>query len=205
MLSSDAAKIISQHRADSIVITTMTTIFTFADAYPSPLNIRCAPLMGGASSIGLGVALAVPERHVMILDGDGSLLMQLGSLATIAGARPRNLIHFVFENRVLYEGGGRIPIAGAPAVDFPRMAEAAGYPVTCSFESAEKLDRALPTVLDTAGPVFVRLSIDIPATPRWSNTNPHGELPDWWFRQLGDDSNRVRESLSRGPQAGSAA
>ena len=56
--------------------------------------------MGSASSIGLGIALAQPNKKVIVMDGDGSLLMQLGSLVTIAGAAPENLYHFVFENGV---------------------------------------------------------------------------------------------------------
>lgn len=84
------------------MVCTMTTIVTFPEMSPESLNIRVAPLMGGASSIGLGIALARPDQGVMVLDGDGSLVMQLGTLLTIAKAAPKNLLHFVFNNRVLY-------------------------------------------------------------------------------------------------------
>ena len=63
--------------------------------------------MGGASSLGLGLALARPDRRVIVFDGDGSLLMQLGSLATIAGAAPRNLVHFLFKNGVYHTSGAQ--------------------------------------------------------------------------------------------------
>ena len=67
--------------------------------------------MGSASTIGLGIALAQPQRKVIVVDGDGSLLMQLGSLVTIAGAAPANFFHFVFENGV-YETSGVAAVAG---------------------------------------------------------------------------------------------
>lgn len=196
MLSSEAAKAIARHREGCVVVATMTTIFTFAQEYPDPLNVRCAPLMGGASSIGLGIALARPDTKVIVLDGDGSLLMQLGSLATIASAAPRNLYHVLFENRVLYEGGGRLPTSAGTAFDFEGMARAAGYRIALSFDDAESLDNSLPALLESSGPVFVRLSIDVPPTPGWSNENPQGELPDWWFRQMGDDAELVRATLA---------
>jgi phosphonopyruvate decarboxylase len=195
MLSSEAASVIAAHRHDAVVVATMTTIFTFAQEHPNPLNIRCAPLMGGASSIGLGVALARPDRKVLVLDGDGSLLMQLGSLATISEAAPPNLVHFVFDNRVLYEGGGRVGVANAKGVDFVGLALAAGYPQAMSFKSAADLEERLPQVLSTPGPTLVRLQIEVPETPRWSNENPHGELPDWWFTMMGEDARAAAHEL----------
>ena len=74
----------------------------------------------------LGLALANPEREVIVFDGDGSLLMNLGSLVTVANAAPRNFHHFVFENGV-YEVNGAHPIPGQNQVDFAAMARAAGY------------------------------------------------------------------------------
>ena len=203
MLSADACRVIAKHRDEQVVVATMTTIFAFAQAYPHDLNIRCAPLMGGASSIGLGVALSCPDRKVLVLDGDGSLLMQLGTLATISDACPTNLVHFVFDNRVLYEGGGRVPITAARNVDFVAMALAAGYRAATSISDAEELDARLPELLAQEGPMLVRLAIDIPDTPGWSNDNPQGELPDWWFVQMGDDARTARAKLAQRADAGS--
>lgn len=200
MLNTEAVEVIQRHRSDAIVVCTMTTIFTFAQARPNDLNIRCAPLMGGASSIGLGLALARPDRRVIVLDGDGSLLMQLGTLATIAGSGARNLYHFVCDNHVLYEGGGRVPIAGPPSLDFPGLASSAGYPLTWSFDDHESLDDALPGILESEGPAFVRLAIDTPPTPGWSNENPQTELPDWWFTMMREDGERVKAILTEGAE-----
>ena len=80
--------------------------------------------MGSASSIALGIALAQPSRKVIVMDGDGSLLMQLGSLVTIAGAAPENLYHFVFENGVYATSGGQ-PLPAEGRLDFEMMARGA--------------------------------------------------------------------------------
>ncbi len=194
MLNTEAVEVIARHRGDAIVIVTMTTIFTYPNADEDDGVIRCAPLMGGASSIGLGIALARPGKRVLVLDGDGSLLMQLGSLTTIAAAGPENLVHFVFHNRVLYEGGGRLPIT-TPDADFPSLAAVAGYPVARSIETKEQLDADLDAILSERGPALVRLSIDPPGTPLWSASNPTAELPDWWFSMMGADARAARGLL----------
>lgn len=194
MRHADAAHVIAAHRGDALVVITMTTIFTWPEDDTAP-KIRCAPLMGGASSIGLGLALARPDKTVLVCDGDGSLLMQLGSLATIAGAAPSNLVHFVFDNGVLYEGGGRLPVANARRVDYAAMATAAGYLATHSFSSAETLAAEIDDVIALEGPTLVHLEIDLPDTPPWSSANPHGELPDWWFTMMFEDSRAVAAQL----------
>lgn len=195
MLSSEAGEIIGRHRGDALAVVTMTTIFTFPDSDTDDRTIRCAPLMGGASSIGLGLALALPDTKVIVLDGDGSLLMQLGALVTNAQSGVRNLYHFVFHNQVLYEGGGRVPTTG-PEVDFPGLAKAAGYAAAHSIEDSADLDAQLPALLDGPAPALIRLQIDVPPSGKWSKENPHGELPDWWFTQMGDDAQRMAAMLS---------
>jgi phosphonopyruvate decarboxylase len=156
--------------------------------------MRVAPLMGGASSVGLGIALAQPDKRV--LDGDGSRAMQLGTLLTISGAGPRNFFHFVFNNGVLYEGGGRLLIAGGNKADFCGLACAAGYKTIHDFKDAEAPEAQMPTLLSETGPVFVRLQIELPPPPRWSANNPQGELPDWWFLQMHDDARLMKKTLA---------
>ena len=106
--------------------------------------------MGSASTIGLGIALAQPGRRVIVVDGDGSLLMQLGSLVTIAGAAPANLLHFVFENGV-YETSGSQPLPGEGRFDLADMARGAGYAQVASFSDAADLSAALPRLLRASG------------------------------------------------------
>src|SRR5437899_12450188 len=100
MKPEELLKLIAGARGDAICVPTMTTAPEWRDIAPDDLSISCVGFMGGASSLGLGLALANPKRRVIVFDGDGSLLMQLGSLATIAGARPRNLTHLLFQNGV---------------------------------------------------------------------------------------------------------
>src|SRR5262247_4796235 len=104
----------------------MTTSPAWRTLAPDDLSIGCVGFMGGASSLGLGLALSMPRRRVIVFDGDGSLLMQLGTLATIAGARPRNLTHLLFKNGVYHTSGAQ-EIPGGLTVDFVAMAKGAGY------------------------------------------------------------------------------
>ena len=99
-----------------------------------------------------------------MLDGDGSLLMNLGSLVTIAHMAPLNLVHFVFENEVYRTSGGQ-PIPGVGKISFPGFARAAGYASVHYFEDVDSLESNLESVINEVGPVFVSLNI-IPATER---------------------------------------
>lgn len=85
--------------------------------------------MGLASSTGLGIALSLPRQTVMVLDGDGSVLMNLGTFSTMARYRPRNLIHIVFDNESLLSVGG-FPTATSTGTDLAQIAKAAGVPRT---------------------------------------------------------------------------
>ncbi|HEY7296145.1 MAG TPA: thiamine pyrophosphate-dependent enzyme [Dehalococcoidia bacterium] len=156
---SEALRAIAQHRGERIVVSTMQVVRPWHSLSPSELNLTCIGFMGGASTLGLGVALAQPERRVVILDGDGSLLMQLGSLATIAGAAPANFCHILFQNGV-YETSGSQPIASADAIDFAQMAQGAGYKATYTFDDVGRFREEVAGILDEDGPVFVVLKID---------------------------------------------
>jgi sulfopyruvate decarboxylase subunit beta len=102
--------------------------------------------MGLASSIGLGIALVKPERQVIVLDGDGSVLMNLGGLTTLARYRPKNLLHIVFDNESLLSVGG-FPTATSTGSDLAGIAKAAGIPRTMTVktipEFATSVDEAL--------------------------------------------------------------
>jgi sulfopyruvate decarboxylase subunit beta len=149
-------------RGDAITITTEQCIKAWRDVVPGaaddPNHIDIVGAMGSASSIGLGIALAQPQRKVIVMDGDGSLLMQLGSLVTIAGAAPENLYHFVFENGVYATSGGQ-PLPAEGRLDFELLARGAGFAHAARFDDAAEFQAALPALLDRQGPVFVTLQI----------------------------------------------
>lgn len=147
---------IAAARGDAICVPTMTAGPAWRALAPDDLSVTCAGFMGGASCLGLGLALAQPERRILVLDGDGSLLMRLGSLATIAGAAPRNLTHLVFKNGV-YQSSGSQPTPGGLAVDFVRMAQGAGYRDAYAIRDLDELERRLPAMLSDDGPLLVEL------------------------------------------------
>jgi len=128
------------------------------------LDLLFSGAMGKASSLGLGLALAQPGRKVIVLDGDGSLLMNLGSLITIANMAPANLIHFLFINQVYRTTGGQ-PVPHANKVDFVALATAAGYASAYLFKTIEELQDNIKSILAETGPTFVCLEVP-PATSR---------------------------------------
>lgn len=163
----EALRAIAQVRGDRVAVSTMQVVAPWHALSPSPLNMTCVGFMGGAATLGLGVALARPERRVVVLDGDGSLLMQLGSLATIAGTGARNFHHLLFHNGV-YETSGSQPIASAERIDFAAMAKGAGYRACYTFDEVGRFREEIEGILDEDGPVFVCLEIDPNApTTEW--------------------------------------
>ena len=145
----DAQQVISQHRGNAIIIG------------PSELPTSTNPdldmsysCMSKASSLGLGLALARPERKVIIIEGDGALLMNLGSLMTIANMAPPNLIHFVFQNGVYLTTGGH-PIPAGTKLSFTTVASGAGYLNVYDFEDIVSFKNNIETIMKNAGPTFV--------------------------------------------------
>ena len=102
--------------------------------------------MGLASSMGLGIALTRPELSVIVLDGDGSVLMNLGGLTTMARYRPKNLLHIVFDNESLLSVGG-FPTATSTGSDIAAIARAAGVPRATMVHSIEEFVRAFDEAL----------------------------------------------------------
>src|SRR5213592_4105361 len=104
--------------------------------------------MGLASSLGLGIALSRPDRQVVVFDGDGSILMNLGGLTTLARYRPRNLVHVVFDNESLLSVGG-FPTATSTGSDIAGMAAAAGVARTSTVRTLEDFRAAFADALAT--------------------------------------------------------
>jgi sulfopyruvate decarboxylase subunit beta len=98
--------------------------------------------MGLASSTGLGLALCLPHQTVIVFDGDGSLLMNLGSLSTMARYRPANLVHVVFDNESLLSVGG-FPTATSTGTDLEGIARSAGIPSAVTVRSVESFKAAV--------------------------------------------------------------
>lgn len=103
--------------------------------------------MGLASSTGLGLALSLPDQKVVVFDGDGSLLMNLGSLSTMARYRPKNLVHVVFDNESLLSVGG-FPTATSTGTDLEGIARAAGIPSVKTVRTVEDFKTVVKHALD---------------------------------------------------------
>ena len=143
---------------DQIVVAAYTAAFDLIALRPNPLNYISSGAMGLTAPHALGFALGMPDRRIILLDGDGSLLMNLGCLVTIANAAPRNLIHFVCQNGT-YEANGGHPIPGQGRVDFAAMAKGAGYASTHEFSDLADFNDRIDAVLALPGPVFVDLKL----------------------------------------------
>jgi len=148
---------LAKYRSDEIVLTTMSTAQEWPAFSQSQYDFNARGTgMGHLPDLGLGLAVACPDRKVLVLNGDGSMLMNLGVLVTIAHTAPRNLMLFVFENEI-YEVTGGQPIPGRGQASFAAMAKGAGFPHTFEFSDLAPFDRELPRLLKLDGPVFVNL------------------------------------------------
>jgi len=155
MRRDDVLRTLAKHRTDELVLTTMSVAQEWPAYSSSEFDFNALGTgMGHLPDMGLGLAVACPERKVLILNGDGSMLMNLGVLVTIANAAPRNLVLFVFENDI-YEVTGGQPIPGVGHANFAQMAQGAGFPHTFEFSDITAFDKELPQILRLDGPVFV--------------------------------------------------
>jgi thiamine pyrophosphate-dependent acetolactate synthase large subunit-like protein len=138
--------------------------------------------MGHATSMGLGIALAQPQRRVIVMSGDGSLLMNLGSLVTIAAQAPRNLVVILFDNGV-YEVTGSQPTPGTPdarvhgdAVDFIAIARASGFRSLYRWSEFADWKSGIDWALADHGPTFIALDVaPDPGKPGPKSPGPAGE------------------------------
>ena len=182
--SDDAVKAISDVRGDAVVVGTMTpNRYWEAVTENHDLDLPIFGGMGKASSVALGIALSQPDRKVLCLDGDGSLLMNLGTLVTIGTTAPENLTHFVFEDGAYFTTGGQ-PIPGAGRVDLAAMARDAGFAASHEFSDLEDLVSELPGIMAQPGPVFVCLKVSHPSEP-----------PPFYMGKTGPEMRRLAAKL----------
>lgn len=114
--------------------------------------------MGGAAMIGLGLALARPQHRVLVITGDGEMLMGLGSLATVAAQKPANLAIAVLDNGRYGETGAQ-PTHTAMGTDLAAVARACGFPAVATVAEPERLGEAVTLARQARGPAFVVLKI----------------------------------------------
>ena len=164
MDSIDAVRLLHERLRDELVVTSLgTPSFLMHLAGDRPLTFYMWAAMGMASSVGLGLAIARPERRVVVLDGDGAALMNLGGFVTVGWRAPKNLVWMVLENGVFLETGNQ-PIATAAGADLPAIARGAGLPTAAAADNPDDLATLLDRALAVPGPTLVVARVGADAT-----------------------------------------
>ena len=190
MKRDECLKLIAKYHRDELVVPVYQATFEWLAIKPEAPTFTAVGAMGQASSLALGFALGAPERRVIVFDGDGSPLMNLGSLVTIANAAPSNLLHFVCENGT-YEANGGHPIPAKGRVSFAGLARAAGYREAHEFSELDALEVALPGILLARGPVLIDLKVEPGA----------GYPQDWAYMHGSAAREKFKAALRRPPRA----
>jgi thiamine pyrophosphate-dependent acetolactate synthase large subunit-like protein len=158
------AKLVAD-RGDLLVVTGLgSTTYDCGAAGDHPLNFYLWGAMGSAVPVGLGLALAQPQRRVLVITGDGEMLMGLGALATVAVKQPKNLAVAVIDNEQYGETGMQATHTAA-GVDLAGMAAKAGWPVTATVKVEQQVGDAAQKLRTTAGPVFVVFKVSAARDP----------------------------------------
>jgi len=156
---------ILKDRGDALVVTGLgSTTWDTAAAGDNPNNLYLWGGMGGAASCGLGLALAQPDRRVLVITGDGEMLMGLGSLATLAVQKPANLAVCVIDNE-RYGETGMQRTHTAFGVDLTAMAKAAGFKTTALVRTKPELDGIVKKLVTAPGPLFVAIKVSTDPVP----------------------------------------
>jgi thiamine pyrophosphate-dependent acetolactate synthase large subunit-like protein len=161
----DVVSRILKDRGDALLVTGLgSSTWDAAAAGDHANNFYLWGGMGGAAATGLGLARAQPDRRVLVVTGDGEMLMGIGSLATIAVAAPENLAVCVFDNQHYGETGMQDTHTGH-GVDLAGMAAAAGFGTTRTVWTKKELEAAVPTLYEQKGPVFVTVKVNTDYVP----------------------------------------
>ena len=157
----EASKYLVGKLKDELVVTSLgNEKYDLRQAGERDRNFYNWNSMGLAASIGLGLAMAQPKLKVIVYDGDGALLMNLGALATIAAREQKNLIHIVWDNRSYAMTGGQ-PTATAFHTDLTKVAEGAGYPHVARIETLAEFQKAADRALKEPGPWFLHCLTEV--------------------------------------------
>lgn len=148
-----------EHRGDAIVSVQGTSGKHWADITTNVnRDISLGGSMGQSTASIFGLALGLPEQKVVHFDTEGALLMNLGVLASIAGKKPNNFVHFLLDNGCYATTGGQ-PVPNSEDIDYAMMAKGAGYSAAYNFDDLEELSTSLEEIMNQKGPVFVAIKV----------------------------------------------
>jgi thiamine pyrophosphate-dependent acetolactate synthase large subunit-like protein len=188
--TAELLKVFQQYRGDAIVIPGRGGRHWVQISTSHKRDVPLGdPAMGGHASFGLGLALAQPDKKVVLFDSEGDVLMGMGALATIAELAPRNFYHFMLDNECYATTGGQ-PVPNAKNIAYDVVARGAGYPQTYTFDNLEDFSNSIKAILDQPGPVFVALKVD----PEIEN-EPIGRRPRWQTRSRDQVVKDLQEEL----------
>jgi len=160
MLRADCLRSVYEHLKGSLVVTIMGATAAELQSLGHRENFfYLQHAMGLASSVGLGLALCLPRQRVVVFDGDGSVLMNLGGLTTLARYAPKNLIHVIFDNESLFSTGG-FPTATRTGADLAAMAHAAGITQTQTIRTLEEFRLAFENAMCGDGLVSIAAKVE---------------------------------------------
>lgn len=158
-------RILLDRQQDVLAVTSLgNPTFDVAAAGDTPQNFYLWGAMGGAVAFGLGVALAQPEKRVIVFVGDGEMMMGLGSLATVGVDRPANLSIVVIDNEHYAETGMQLAHAGR-GVDISAIARAAGFEQATTIRAENELEEYVDVILKATGPVLATVKVGIDPEP----------------------------------------
>ena len=188
---------LARYRTNEVVVTTMSVTRAWGRLSDHDLDFASADsAMGHAADLALGIALARPTRTVVCLNGDGSMLMSLGTLATVAGTAPTNLVLIVVDNGT-YEITGGQPVPAAGSVDYAAIAQAVGFPRVLRFDDPREYVEAVPDILTASGPTLVHVSVAPGSEPPIGRSI---EEPARYLRtSLAEWSRTLRDALAADP------
>jgi thiamine pyrophosphate-dependent acetolactate synthase large subunit-like protein len=188
--TAEMLKIFQRHRGDAIVIPGRGGRHWNKISTRPNLDLPLGdPAMGGHASFALGMALARPERKVVVFDSEGDLLMGMGVLATIAEQAPPNFYHFMLDNECYATTGGQ-PVPNAKGVAYDAMARGAGYKRAFAFTNLETFSIQVEGILRDPGPVFVAMKV----VPEVIN-EPIGRRARWQTRTRNQAIDDLRKEL----------
>ncbi len=157
--AADVFKAFQEHRGDAIVSATGTAGRHWNDISTNEKrDVSLGGAMGQTTSAAFGLALGLPDEKVVLFDAEGSLLMNLGAIASIAGKKPANFFHFLLDNECYATTGGQ-PVPNSQGIDYALMAEGAGYASTYNFDDLEEFSTSVGEILEQEGPVFVAIKV----------------------------------------------
>lgn len=160
MKISEAMWVLAKHRGDAVVVCALGTAANgWWAATRSEDSFYMHGAMGFAASFALGLAVAIPDTTVWVLNSDGSLAMNLGCLLTEAGQQPKNLKHFVVDNQC-YQTVSNMPMVNQDGADYAAIARGAGIARAIMIDNVEELDRQMPDINAAPGPYFIHLRVE---------------------------------------------